>query len=256
MRLLLHLTYLSEWTVKPETMAGTRILFFVLWVIWRSATVVSAAEPPPKEPVTQKKIFARLLQNTRILVNSSFGKSEPGVADNLQSIWTTASSLEEFAEPVPDIPSEYLLGLAIDAWQINTVVEGISGKGTPEPLRWAELIKDVADDLRAKIHFAEPHLGDINPSDAFGNVTVQVTTRDKEAKEVSNYEVWYCLKGLVNYKDRYDHFDNLSSPTSRPIPPGNYMMWTRKDSKDGPLEPANDIGSDGQSRRSIDLPTY
>ena len=131
-----------------------------------------------------------------------------------------------------------------DAVSVNKAL-GIETK-----TRLIESLADVHSDLSAKMSYAEK-----NPSDPFGVVTVKVTTRDKDGNEVSNCEVWYCLKGYVNYPDRHFRFDQLSSPTSHPLHPGNYVMWTRKGLVDGPQMPAKDVGSDGRTERSIDLTT-
>jgi hypothetical protein len=85
-------------------------------------------------------------------------------------------------------------------------------------------------------------------------VELIVTTFDKDGKEVQNCEIWFVLKGWANYKDRYDHFDKPSSPASRDLPPGNYVVWTRMGSAEGAQVPLKDLGIDGQKSRAISIP--
>lgn len=110
-----------------------------------------------------------------------------------------------------------------------------------------EWIEDVFLDLFDKVSFA-----DKNPADPFKSVMVTVTTRDQNRRELSGYEVWFSLKGLIKYDDKHQQFDRPSSPTSHPLPPGNYAFWTRNGSVDGPRRKLEDLGSDGQPERSID----
>ena len=205
---------------------------------------------PPTTTVTQKKVFAPMLRHVQTIQNTNFGHL-PTVAPRLQEIAGFARNLQKITTG-SKIPSLYSDALISDAGELGNVAHTVSAKalGVGEQTRLMQAFDDVHSDLSAKARFAEQ-----NPSQPFASVNVTVITRNKDGKEVSNYEVWYCLKGLVNYKDRYDHFDQLSSPTSNPLPPGNYTIWTRKGSIDGPLMPAKDVGSDGRRERSIDLPT-
>jgi hypothetical protein len=111
----------------------------------------------------------------------------------------------------------------------------------------AQPIQDVDSDLSAKRNFAVK-----NPSDPFGSVVVEVTTRNKENSELSGYEVWYSLKGLLKHPEGHNQFDRASSPTSYPLPPGNYVFWARGGSAEGPKRELKDLGSDGQHERAID----
>ena len=122
------------------------------------------------------------------------------------------------------------------------------------------MVGDVAEDLHAKISFARLFI----PKTGFGGtpspavnidegVLVTAATVDKDTKQISGYEVWFCLKGLIGYPDRYSRFDRLSRPTEQSITAGNYVFWTQKDSKLGSKVPINGIG-DGDTKRWIDLP--
>lgn len=129
-----------------------------------------------------------------------------------------------------------------------------------QPTKLNDVLGDVSDDLHAKISFASLFIkkegigGTPAPSITIDRgVLVTAATRDRDGKEVSTYEVWFCLKGLISYKDQYaDRFDRLSSPTDCAMAAGNYVFWTRKGTDQGPMVSINDIGANGEDRR-IDL---
>jgi hypothetical protein len=125
--------------------------------------------------------------------------------------------------------------LAVDAWQLRCVADEIRAGHDAQPKKWIDVIKDVESDVIAKTNYmylvnirTDIYRGPPEFSIPIPDILTTVTTRDKDGKEVSNCEVWYCLKALINYKDRYYHFDQLSSPTVDSLAPGNYVFWTQK----------------------------
>lgn len=232
-------------------------LCVVMWL--RGVATVFAAEPPT-DPWELDRIFGLLLEATDALSHTEYGKSSQ-VAENLGEISWSAEYLskivrrfEAFGPEAEAKKREYLIGLTIDAWEMKNVTTDVKGNGPPDPERWSGQISDVRADLRSKLEFSS------NPTFIllrdFGRqgVAVHITTRARDGAEVQNCEVWFVLKGLINYKDRFDHFDQPSSPTSRWLPPGNYVIWTRKDSVDGPLVSLKDLGIDRQPSRDISIP--
>jgi hypothetical protein len=202
-------------------------------------------------PQTTRTAPTTLQRHVQTIQDTNFGKL-PTVAARLREMTAFAGKLRQISTD-REIPSVYLDALTSDARELKDVADAVSvnkALGTEEKMRLNQSVEDVHSDLYAKTSYAEK-----NPSDPFGFVTVKVTTRDKDGNEVSNCEVWCCLKGYVKYKDRYERFNQLSSPTSHPLHPGNYVMWARQGSVDGPQIPATDVGSDGQREFSIDLPT-
>jgi hypothetical protein len=240
----------------------------------------------------QEVVFATLRKNVEKIQNSNFGK-KPKIALRLQEIKALVRKLERYSSG-QRISDPYLFGLTVDAWNLEKVAAAASGKYTFFPSisppsivaensfflfsaphgdhdsrekasthrnnqvfatnaaggieKLTQLLYDVLSDLIAKARFAEK-----NPSTPFKSVFVNVSTLNGK-NELGGYEVWYSLKGLLEYPDRHRHFDRVSSPTSCPLPPGNYMLWTRGGSAAGPQSPLGDLGSDGRPVRSVSLP--
>jgi hypothetical protein len=226
-----------------------------------SAGIIKGDEPPARNQLPEQGTVTHdIIENASSLSKTDFGKIEPAASDLASISWNA----EYFKRIWP--ADEYLYGLAVDNWQLRQIATAIQQKSKPDFEQWAEQIADVRDDVSAKVHLIlKRHKGVIAlspdgwipaPTHELVNYTVKVTatTLDKDGKEVSNYEVWFCLKGLINYKDRYDRYDRLSSPTERKMAPGNYVFWARKGSDEGAKVVIKGIGYDGQDRK-IDLPT-
>jgi hypothetical protein len=142
---------------------------------------------------------------------------------------------------------------------LGQIADAIRNRAEAQP-KWIDVLGDVADDLHAKISFARlfiPKKGiggtPSPPIDINEGVRVTASTLDKDRHEISGYDVWFCLKGLIDYPNRYDHFDRLSSPTKRAMAAGNYIFWTQKGSELGSRVIVSGIG-DGDPQRWIDLP--
>jgi hypothetical protein len=240
------------------------------------ARIIKADEPPAKDKLSsQDTVFRELIENASALLATHFGKSEPAASD-LASISSYAKYFESFAagsDPVHYriiFSDKYLYGFAVDNWQLQQIAKAIQEKSERNFKEWAQQISDVRNDVVTKVSSARwkfehesenwgirtfgPSIAIIHGVSIDQTVTVTAATLDKDGKEIPNYEVWFCLKALIKYKDRYDHFDRLSSPTDRAMVPGNYIFWAKKGLNEGAKIVITGIGDDGHDR-TIDLPT-
>jgi len=119
--------------------------------------------------------------------------------------------------------------------------------GVDQKERLTQILDDVHLDLSDKVSFAGK-----NPSDPFTSVKIKITTRNRLKTEVSGYEVWFSPKVLFEEIHQYFRFDRPSSPTDYLLPPGNYAIWSRSGSVQGPIRYCKDVGSDGLTERSVD----
>jgi len=127
------------------------------------------------------------------------------------------------------------------------VIEKISGRREVGSTEW-EQIKAVNADLRVKAEHAE-----ILPEAAFDAIEVIVRTK-KNGEELSNYQVWYVKEAFKNDTAKYQTFDRFSSPSSRKLPPGRYVMWSQAtDGSKAVGEKTPKEFGDGQAKVEIDL---
>ncbi len=91
----------------------------------------------------------------------------------------------------------------------------------------------------------------MNRAAAFKPVEVRVRTY-KDKKETGNYEVWFAPAAYGD-GSRDDRFDKHSSPTNKPLIPGNYHFWARstQDGVKGARHPIS-IGK-GKTSQEIDI---
>jgi hypothetical protein len=220
------------------------------------------SEPPdPRYPPSQQEIYGELLDNTLFLARTDFGKTE---ASRLREIFDYLRFFHFFK-----FSEVYRYGLAVDSWQLGKVAGAIRKQVEVQP-KWADdVLEDVADDIHAKMSFAGRFIPQTAPGSSpaptstpppgppsvnvEGGVVVNAETLDQNKQEVSGYEVWFCLKGLIGHPDRYNRFDRLSSPTGQPMAAGSYVFWTQKGSAQGGKVIINDIGVDAKDRW-IDIP--
>ena len=252
------------------------LLFLIAQMSLAGAVSVTADEPPKKEQLPhQDTLFDELIENSSALLKTDLGKSEPAASD-LASISKSASDFKGFAAGSYPVhyriifSAGYLYGIAVDNWQLQQIAKAIQENSERNFKEWAQQISDVRNDVVTKVSSARwkfehesenwgirtfgPSIAIIHGVSIDQTVTVTAATLDKDGKEIPNYEVWFCLKALINYKDRYDHFDRLSSPTDRVMVPGNYTFWARKGLNEGAKILITGIGHDGLDRK-IDLPT-
>ena len=143
-----------------------------------------------------------------------------------------------------NVPEEYREQLK----QYQKVLDRISESDQPIKEK-RELCEALAADLNAKAKYAEK-----NPDAAFGLVKVTVRTLDG-TKEKSGSEVMFVVRAWAEDKTRHKRYDMISSPTSRKLFPGAYLMWTKVPDQDqeGPRKPIS-VGEEGNSEQKIDLP--
>jgi hypothetical protein len=232
-------------------------LSFVLAILCEAGSTLADDRklPDPKHPPVQEQVYRELSDNTEFLLKTDFGEQETANS-HLQKISRSLTFFGSFK-----FSADYRYGLAVDSWQLGQIADAIRDHTAAQP-KWIDVLGDVADDLHAKISFAslfipKKGIGEApTPAPAVNidqGVFVTASTLDKDRHEISGYEVWFCLKGLIDYPDRYDHFDLLSSPTKREMAAGNYVFWTQKGSELGSRVIVKGIG-DGDPKRCIDLP--
>jgi hypothetical protein len=266
-------------------MSSAGILFLLIVLASFSGAKSSSAgnEPPsPKNLPSQQEVIDNLSKSTNFLSETDFGKTQPAAShlDDISHVleffrhWGTKS--DQNPQPIV-FPDMYLYGLTVDGWQLTQIADAVRANSEAQTTRWNDLLGNVLDDLFAKASFVDELIGENGGSGGWGGsggtcakgplkqsvdtkrlateinqgVLVTAITRDKDGKEVPTYEVWFCLKALINYQDRYDHFDRLSSPTERVLTPGNYAFWTQKGSNHGAMVFISDVGI---GDRQIDLP--
>ena len=91
------------------------------------------------------------------------------------------------------------------------------------------------------------------PDAAFDAIEIIVHTK-KNGQELGNYQIWYVKEAYRNDASKYQTFDRFSSPASRKIPPGKYLMWaqTTDGSKATGEKTPKEFG-DGQAKVETDL---
>jgi hypothetical protein len=171
------------------------------------------------------------------------GQSSPQVRRLVQESSDHVAYLRELSR-ANDVPTEYLWHLQLDV----ELLETIKDIDNPNQKDFV-LIDTVASDLRVKSLFAfSQKRSRDNP---FKLINVKAHTK-KAGDEVSGCEVWYVPVGWADKPEKYQAFDQQSSPTDQMLPPSNYLMWARKDSKTGDKKPVT-VGNDRKTEREIDL---
>jgi hypothetical protein len=110
-----------------------------------------------------------------------------------------------------------------------------------------ETLDRAASDLRIKAEWLTKN----QPHDPIVDVTVNTT--DRRNKASSGCEVWYVTAFYEGVKDREGKFDQLSTPTSKRLMPGAYIMWTSRAGKRGDPKPVG-VGDNHLTNMSVDLP--
>jgi hypothetical protein len=171
------------------------------------------------------------------------GQSPPQVRHLVQESSEHVAYLRELSK-TSDVPTQYLQHLQLDAELLGTIED----MDNPNH-RDIALIDTVASDLRVKSLFASSQKRlKANP---FKLINVKAHTK-KAGDEVSGCEVWYVPIGWADKPEKYQAFDQQSSPTDQMLPPSNYLMWAKKNSKTGDKKPVT-VGNDGKTEREIDL---
>jgi hypothetical protein len=158
----------------------------------------------------------------------------------------------------PAIPDDYLSSLTLDVVALGRLADQGAESNDMLTLKFASklkiendaaafsILRDVADDVAIKT----AQLKDTRDK---APQLVQVTVRAKqEGREINDYEVWYVAKGWASVADAFNRFDNLSSPSTKFLAPGNYFLWLRKGKEATERQPFK-IGGDRVFDRNIDL---
>jgi hypothetical protein len=244
------------------------------------ASLAAAQQPPspPKEPFSQEKVFEAIQNNVdKIREKKPFLKQVEAAKSLLNQVGDRAKELKEAVDRRKvDLPKDYRMSLTDDAFALELSayelgkIKEVNAKSTQKVVR---RIQDVAADLELKVkNFkaksppersrrkdrggqsglslrAANTLEDDSPT---SGVLVVVTTKDR-GNEVQNYDVWYVAKALDGIEERYERFDQLSSPTKKVIPVGYYLMWTQApDKRVGDKTPVNP-GDDQKREKHVDL---
>jgi len=133
----------------------------------------------------------------------------------------------------------------------SSIFSDIKARGTIGEAEWKQL-QAVNADLKVKANHAEKALAS-GAENAFELIEVIVHTK-KNGKELADYQVWYVKEAYENEPGRYQTFDRFSSPATRKLPPGRYLMWTQATDgtkTQGPKTP-KEFG-DGQAIIETDL---
>lgn len=109
-------------------------------------------------------------------------------------------------------------------------------------------VTDAEADLAVKRAHVEAGVG----FSGGGLRTVRVTVRTvRGTQEERGHVVWFVARGWASDPRRYARFDEMSSPTSALLAPGNYVMWPGEASGGG-REPIA-VGGNGLSQQTVDL---
>lgn len=145
-----------------------------------------------------------------------------------------------------DVPPEYSASLN----ELETLLrEKLSGDISPEER--AEIARETAADLQTKAACASKRLTPGDDPPPFDPVAVDARTI-AGGNEISGCQVWFVLRGWARY-GKQENFPELSSPSKKNLPPGNYYLWSTKDGKKGERVRV-DLGADGQLTQKLDLP--
>ena len=84
----------------------------------------------------------------------------------------------------------------------------------------------------------------------FDLITIVVKTWKNDV-EVNRFKVWFVNMRNKDNEAKYQSFDKFSSPTSKDLPPGNYLMWTTGNGRVGERQPKT--FGDGKATIETDL---
>lgn len=144
------------------------------------------------------------------------------------------------------ISAEYRDSLLADVALLESAT-AILQRGERE--RAVAAVLDAEADLAIKRRHLEAGVG----MSGGGLRTVRVTVRTmRGTQEERGHFVWFVARGWSNNLRRYARFDEMSSPTSAPLAPGNYFMWLGEVTGGG-RQPIV-VGGHGRSQQTIDLP--
>lgn len=171
------------------------------------------------------------------------------IAQSLESISENVEFLKKvMMTPGRPILKEYLEGVAADA-ELLQELAAQNPRTAPELKALNVELKEVASDLTLKI------TGPRSGGEIVRLVEVFVHAR-KGTETVGGYQVIYVSRAQLRNKTYYKPFDRLtdpSNPTSMKLPPGNYIIWLKKDMQETKQQPAS-VGENQESKKTIDVP--
>lgn len=170
----------------------------------------------------------------------------PEVSTQLEQIRTHISELQNVVRSRPLMlgpePRIYQENLELFSRVMIAVAEH-----PPATDRLIDQLNSIERDLAIKRRYASSSRGE-----PLGQIQTVVYTVDTENQSKGGYEIWYVPKGLEDYNREYKRFDNLSTPAVISLPPGNYVLWTTKDTVTSDRRPLT-LGDDGRSKREFTL---
>jgi hypothetical protein len=263
-----------------EGAAMNRIALGLLCLLAQAALAAAQQPPlPPKEPLSQEKVFEAIQNNVaKIREVKPFLRQVEAAKLLLNQVSDRAKELKDAVDRRKvNLPKDYRMSLTDDAFALELSayelgkIREFNEKSTQKVVR---RIQAVAADLELKVkNFkakSPPERGrgegrggppgrarreaNTMPDDSStSGVLVVVTTKDRCGNEVQNHGVWYVAKALDGIEERYERFDQLSSPTKKVIPVGYYLMWTQAPDKTvGDKTPVNP-GDDQKREKHVDL---
>jgi hypothetical protein len=164
------------------------------------------------------------------------------VTATVEKVKKNLAFLEKFAGgKSTTVPAGYS-----ESMKSNLAILKVASHPDTSPEASVKLYKAVADDLDIKAAFAKA-----NAQNVFALVSVTVQTLDG-VTEKPGYEVYCVPIGLENERSWHETFDKLSSPTTKKLAPGCYLMWCRKEKSVSRSKIVN-IGADGKLEQTVDL---
>lgn len=114
------------------------------------------------------------------------------------------------------IPTEYAASIN----ESTSEIEALRAK-SQITTRDVLLLEAINEDIHIKTVHAQSR-----PNAPFDSIQITVRTK-RDGQETGVYEVWWVKFAHRDDPAKYKTFDRFSSPTTHPLPPGKYMMWTK-----------------------------
>jgi hypothetical protein len=212
----------------------------------RAASLPATAPLEGREPLLKPLPPGQALQGIQARLNQivhKFGAAHPETNTIVASALPEVDFMIRGWKPGTKIPDAYAMSLTLDL-QVLEKTLGSPVEDAPYPI-----LRRVADDLKIKAdHCRKTGVG------LGGLVTLVVRTK-RGGQELRDLQVLYIPKILEVVKDaRPDLFPKFSSPTSCPLPPGRYVMWTREPQSNRTGERTVVRVGDGKDTIEWDLP--
>jgi hypothetical protein len=196
----------------------------------------------PSKPLPPGQALQRIRGRLNQIVQR-FGAAHPETNAIVASALPEVDFMIRGWKPGTKIPDTYAKSLTLDLQVLEkTLMSPVDDAPYP-------VLRRVADDLKIKAdHCRKTGVG------LGGLVTLVVRTK-RGGQELRDLQVLYIPKILEVVKDaRPDLFPKFSSPTSCPLPPGRYVMWTREPQSNRTGERTVVRVGDGKDTIEWDLP--